>query len=429
MDLPIPAPPAPRPAPGLFRPGFAGRLALAGCAAVVLAYLLLAGLTVASRGGPTAFVVTTDLIGPLSGATILADGHPQLLYDRATQTAAQMRILREGQQGQTHLLPFIHPPFEAILIAPLLAAGLSYVTVFGIWTGLALLAIGGSLAALRRAWPLAGLSGWLAVAAALSFLPLYAGLLLGQTAAFVLLGWALGSAALRRGYDGWAGVGFALAVVKPQLLPGLLLALLIMRRWRVLAAWAVTVGGIVAVTLPILGLDWPIHYLRLTLSVGGYPPDPVLNPTTMQNWRGLLTRLFGDTALTNNLALVAAALTLGVIAWIWIGAGRQAWTPGTPDWNRRWAATLCAALLSTPYLLPHDLALVLVPAWILAADALERADRRLAAWLWLGWALGFLLLSMAIPIPPAVPWLVGTVGWLLWQARWRQSTQLPPTPV
>ncbi len=424
MNVASPAPPPPAPGAGLLTPGFAGRLALAGCASVVLAYLLLTGLTVGSRGGPTAFVVTSDLISNLSGAAILEQGQPQLLYDRPTQTAIQAAILLQGQQTQIHVLPFIHLPFEALLIAPLHAVGLSYVSIFVIWTLLGLAAVGGSLIALGKGWPLPRASTPLVIVAMVSFLPLYLGLLLGQSTAFLLLAWAGGSAALRRGSDGWAGVIFALAAIKPQALPVLLFVLLITRRWRTLGAFLGTVGGAVALTLPLLGWDWPVRYAQLALSVGGYPPDPMLNPTQMQNWRGLFTRTLGDTPFANTLTLVVAGLSLALVACLWLGPGRAAWQPGSQAWNRRWAATLLANLLITPYLLPHDLALVLVPAWILAADALARADRRLAAWLWLGWALGFLLLSTAIPIPPAVPWLVGTVGWLLWQARPARATPI-----
>src|SRR6478672_1450326 len=99
------------PAPGLLSPGFAGRLVAAGCMAVLAAYAVLAGLTVARRGGPLPFVVTSDLISNLTGAALLEQGQGVLLYDRAAQTAAQTAILQQGGQGLVRLLPFVHLPF------------------------------------------------------------------------------------------------------------------------------------------------------------------------------------------------------------------------------------------------------------------------------------------------------------------------------
>ena len=194
------------------------------------------------------------------------------------------------------LLPYNHPPFEALLVAGEQAGGLSPGGSFALWTLLSFGAIAATLITLRWAWPVAGRRGWLLVGAALTFFPLTAGLLLGQSTALVLLGWAAGSAALRRGHPGWAGAAFALALLKPQAVPVLLLALLLMRQWRALAACAATALGAVLVTLPILGLDWPLRYAAFTLRVAAWPPSPALDPAIMQNWRGLFIRLLGDSS-------------------------------------------------------------------------------------------------------------------------------------
>jgi hypothetical protein len=411
-----------------FSPGFGTRLGVGLGLALLLSYALLTVVTIERRGGLVPYVVASDLISNLSGAAILESGHPELLYDRAAQSAAQAAILREGGLALTRPLPFIHLPFEALLVAALHGLGLSYTAVFGVWTLLGLAAIGAALAALQRGWPLPGRQAALLSLAALSFFPLYIGLLLGQSTALLLPAWAAGSAALRRGRDGWAGAAFALALIKPQALPALLLVLLLMRRWRALGAFAAVGGGAIALTLPFLGWDWPLRYLQLALSVGGYPPDPVLNPAGMQNWRGLIIHLLGDTALANTVTLVVSGLSLLGLAALWLGPGRGRWQPDTPTWSRLWIITLFANLLVTPYLLPHDLALAVVPGWLLAAGSWGTG--RHAAWLGLGWALGFTTASPALPVPPAVLWMLLTVGWLAWEAfRTAIPRRAPPDVV
>ncbi|HUS14895.1 MAG TPA: hypothetical protein VM536_07725, partial [Chloroflexia bacterium] len=143
-------------------------------------------------------------------------------------------------------------------------------------------------------------------------------------------------------------------------------------------------------------------------------------PSLMQNWRGQIVRLLGDTPSANLLALVLAGGTLVLVALLWRGPGnRGRWEPGTPNWDRRWAATLLAALLITPYLLPHDLCLAIVPGWILAAH--PAGNRAWGAWIAAGWGAGLLVLNATLPLIPAVLWMAGTAGLLFWQLHHHQE--------
>lgn len=409
---------APPKTPGpILQPGFLRRLGIAGCGAALAAYALLAGLTVAGRGGPGPFVALSDLLSNLSGAAILRDGQAPQLYDRATQTAEQAAILAGAGLTLQHTLPFVHLPAEPALLAPLLALGLSYPAVFVLWTLLSLALIAGSLALLWRGWPPGRARGALCVLAAVTFCPLFVSLLLGQSSAIMLFGWAASSFLLRRGRGGRAGAALLIAAVKPQAVLTPLFALLVTRRWRALGGFAGAAAVCLALSLPLLGWDWPLRYARLALSVGGYPPDPTLNPASMPNWRGSLIQLFGDSALVNQAALAAALLSLGVVGALWLGGGAD-WAPETPRWSRRWAATLLAHQLISPYLLPHDLTLAIVPGWILAADPEFARSRPLQAWLWAGWGLGLLVITNgALAVLPATLWTAATVGLLFWRDR------------
>jgi hypothetical protein len=428
-DLP-PAPPAPHAPAPLLRPGFGRRLGIALCLALLVAYGFIAFNLVRNpqTGGPEGYVRQTDFLIVLTGSAVLAEGRPQALYDEQAQTAAQARLLRAVGREPLRLLPFNHPPFEALLTRLLQLAGLAAPGIFAAWTLLSCGAIGLALAALHWAWPVPGAPGRLLTLAALSFFPLTGALLLGQSTPLILLGWAAGSAALRRGYGGWAGVALALAAIKPQAVPVLLLALLLMRRWRTLLAWAATISAATLAVMPFLGADWPLRYLRFVLAVAAWPPSPALDPAFMQNWRGLFIRLFGDGSIAGGLAVAATVLSLALVVLLWAGPGplrARGRHPGTAGWDRRWAMTLLIALLVNPHLLPHDLTPALVPAWMLAAAVLPAAPRGWIAWLWAGWVAGFVaMLYNSFVLSPAVLWLIATVALLV-----RHTLQQPtPTP-
>jgi hypothetical protein len=391
-------------------PSIALRFGIGLCLALLLGYIWLAATTVQKAGGTDAYVRKTDFLSMATAAAILAQ-RPGALYDETAQASVQGALLRAGSLTPLQLLPYNHPPFEALLILPLWEAGAGLDMMLGLWTLLGLAALAASLAVLRWAWPASGARGVLALLATLSFFPGVVSLLLGQNTTVVLLGWAAGSALLRRGRPGPAGAALALSVLKPQTLPVILFALLLMRAWRALITWAATVGLGALLVTPFLGLDWPVRYVSFLLRIAAWPPNAAIDPRTMQNWRGLFERLLGPGLPGTVLTLAASLLSLALVAGWWTlrrtdpGGVRL----GAPSGDWWWAAVLLVAILVSPHVQPHDLTLALAPAWILAAHAIQRADRRLAAWLWIGWLCGFAAAVAATwSAAPAVLWLAIT---------------------
>jgi hypothetical protein len=400
-------------------PGFGVRLGRGLGLGIAAVYVLMAAILLQQADSLDRYAIKTDYVTTLTGAEIVLAGNATQLYNRETQAAVQPRLLQEVGYGTAPLVPFIHSPLERVLVVPVRALGLSYGASFAVWTALNLLALAGAVWALGWGWSLGPRLNLIGALGVVTFFPLYEALLTGQTAALMLLGGGLGGAALRRRYDGWAGVGFAIALVKPQALLLVLLVLFALRRWRALAAFAATAGGLLVVSVLLLGLNWPLDYLRLALSVGGYPHDIVLDPLLMQNWRGQASLLLGDNATANTVATGLSLVSLVALALLWWGRDRARWQPATPAWSRRWAGTLLIAMLTVPYLLPPDFALAIVPGWILAYLAVERQQRGLGLWVGAGWLVGLAMLSgpvrpLGIPIMLTVLWMVITVGWLLW---------------
>src|SRR5689334_1525723 len=99
-------------------PGFATRLGIGICLALLAGYLGLAALQAQQAGTLERYALKADLLTTLTGAQIVVDGHPGQVYDRPTQEQTQTRLRAGGGYPPGRLLPFIHPPFELFLIVP-----------------------------------------------------------------------------------------------------------------------------------------------------------------------------------------------------------------------------------------------------------------------------------------------------------------------
>jgi hypothetical protein len=217
-------------------------------AAVILLWLL--GWTVfedAAQGGLRNSDWPTFMI---FGRLAVSDaGH---LYDRDAQRRQQLAILGQGgysQNGQPPgLLGAVAPPWVAFLAAPFAALGLVAGGLLWTLTEFAALLAGLALLA-RRVWDAvfaaAGIPAWIMLANA-------------QLDGLVVLGLGL-AWRLHRERPLLAGLALGLTLVKPHLVLVLPLALLLRRRWAVLAGWAVSAAILVGATELVdsrLSLAW-----------------------------------------------------------------------------------------------------------------------------------------------------------------------------
>lgn len=404
---------SPVPAPSRLRPGFLRRLGFGLGIGLLIAYAALVVMQVRRPG----YVLRTDFIGDLTGVMLLADGRPAAMYDEAAQEATQATLLRTDGSRLTQLLHFNHLPYESLLLLPLHTLGWGFGALLAVWSLLNAAAVAAGLALLRWAWPVRGPPGQSVILAALTFFPLTTAFLLGQNSGLVFLGWAGGSAALRRGYPGWAGAAFALATLKPQAMPLILLALLCDRAWRAWGVYSAVGVASVLITMPLLGADWPLRYIGYLVRYVTVPPSGSIDPVTLQNLLGFADRLLGTGPPATVLAAALTVLALAAFGFLWWYTRRAGGVPGTPAWDRYWVAVLVLALLVSPHVQRHDLTLALVPGWILAAHALTPANVRRLAWLGLGWLAGLIAgILPAFVLSPMVLWLAGTAGWALWSA-------------
>src|SRR6266704_3845002 len=201
---------------------------------------------------PNDDVINSDWPAFATGARLIVSD-PGHLYDLAAQQRAESDVtggrvlVTVGIHG---ILPFLAPAWVALLAVPFDAIGTDLGGRLWILAGLVCLAFGLYLAT-RPQPPNAILAAFAGVPTALTMLN-------AQLDGFVVLGIGAAVALWSRPYI--AGVTLGLTLMKPQLVLPLGVALLLARRWKVLAGWAA--AGLVLL-LPTLFLDphWVTDWL------------------------------------------------------------------------------------------------------------------------------------------------------------------------
>lgn len=293
-----------------------------------LAFLLAAGLTLLwTRHLPLDRVRLgqNDFLGLYAGAKLV--GTP-LLY-----SAAAVYKLQEDAAGIS--LPAVlysRPPFYAALLRPV--AALPYREAYFDFEGLNLAALFAFLwFGARRdkfLWVLGGIS-----------IPVATAIANGQDVFLLLLiclgGWKLE----QRHKSFWSGLVFSLLAIKFHFFLFIPIALLLRKRWKMLAGTATGGVALFAGSAWLQGWDWPVVYLKF-LRMPGITPAPFPAP----NLHGLLSATTGDPAIVELLFTALIALAL-----IWI-------TLRTPDLGPALALAVVAGLLTSYHAYIQDACLL-----------------------------------------------------------------------
>jgi hypothetical protein len=272
-----------------------------------------------------------------------------------------------------------------------------YTAIFTLWELLMLGLLAASIWTMQRVLPVHGAALFVTVLAAISYQPVARSFILGQNSPMVLLGICLVYAASRQKHDLLAGLALLLVAPKPQVLPVIGLVLLLQGRWRALLVFGGAMSALCVAAMPVLGADWPLQYVRLLVGVAGWQDTGAIDPGIMHNWRGFATHIFGGWApgLVTPVFLLLTLLSVGLLVWLWLRTRRA----GTAEANNTrqasfdtlWAVAGIMCVLTSLHLNPHDLVLLIFPAWIVGAYALSGAfggaSRTWLGVLWLGYAL------------------------------------------
>ena len=180
-----------------------------------------------------------DFFSFYAAAEIFVKQGPSSVYDILTQKQYEIAITQRPADSFI-VLPYFHPPFYTLLIAPL--AFLSYRAAYYAMTAFNVaLLIALTVILVRGSLRVHGRAVIVAVSLIAGFLPVFVTILQGQSDLVVLVPLAGAYMAWSRGRAGWAGVLSALAFSKPQLLLLIPILFITRRSWRAMAGFAGTV--------------------------------------------------------------------------------------------------------------------------------------------------------------------------------------------
>jgi Glycosyltransferase family 87 len=320
----------------------------------------------------------TDFSVTYIGSRMVYLGQGSKLYDLAEQQKLKRLLLPDAEP-----LIYEHPPFEALLLAPL--GALPYKTAFLIW-GLINVAIWLMLPYLLRPYAPAPRDDLAYLVLWLLFAPLGVALFQGQSSLLILLAYSLAFIALKRGCDFRAGAILGLGLFKFQFILPFVLIFLLRRQWRFLKGFLATAAGLGV--LSVVAVGWPgiWSYIHLLVSVARHPDNSTYGAAIgMGTVQGFVHALLGKVLRRSAISLLVAAISAALIGW-------SAWRWRAADDRERgrtfdlmFAVSVVVALVTGFHMFTHDLSPLML-AMLLVAAHFPGSDR-LALRLTLGAAL------------------------------------------
>jgi glycosyl transferase family 87/glycosyl transferase family 2 len=359
-----------------------------------------------------------DFFSFYSAAKLYVERGGSAVYDLVLQRQMQIEVTGEPA-GRFIVLPYFHPPYYTLLIAPLgyLNYRQAYIAmaIFNVILAAALVII-----LVRSSLSIHGRAAVVAAVLIAGFFPLFVTVLQGQSDLVVLVPLAAAYVAWSRGNLGWAGIFSALALSKPQLLLLIPVLFVARRAWRALAGFAGVVLAMGLVSLAGFGFAPVIGYLNSVgaWAIGGSLPtngEIVYTDTAVYSLRNVLQALPGG----GTAALVILLFLLALVAL------SLSWRPDKPRLD--FALAIAASLVLSPHQNVHDLALLVIPGFALADLALAGSLRwPRAATVVLAFSYAAMNLALAFTLWSAA---IGALAVAAYLAVERLAVQPDPIPV
>lgn len=310
----------------------------------------------------------TDFSVTYIGARMVYLGHGSKLYDLDEQHKLKASLLPHGEP-----LIYEHPPFEALLLAPL--AALPYRTAYLLW-GLMNIAIWLSLPWLLRPYAPVPREELGYIALWVLFAPLGVTLFQGQSSLVMLLLYSLAFMAMQRGRDFRAGVALGLGLLKFQFAVPFVVIFLLRRKWTMIKGFFAT--AFVLGVLSVIAVGWRGigDYLHLLAAVASHPSNVSYGSAVdMATIHGFAHATLGAALGSSTVLLTVVGISTFLIGW-------TAW-----QWNRvdragdrrssdlMFGAAIVVSLLTGLHMFTHDLSPMLLTMLLVAAHVTESHER------------------------------------------------------
>ena len=334
-------------------------------------------------------IVELDLRTFYTAGYMVRTGHAGELYDPQAQLYFQNLLVSKGRLA----LPYIHPPYEALLDAPF--SLLSYRSAYFVFIAFNLLLLGASFWLLRpRMNNLAAIFPWLPIVLFLSFIPIADALIQDQDSILLLLIFIVTGLLLDRHRFLEAGAVLALGLFRFQIVLPIALLFLLWRRWRFCIGFTFSSAVLFFVSLFMVGWSGVKVYCATLLSFThrASPQDDHLIrvlPQYMLNLRGMIFTLNRVHVPDSWLPVLTALASIAVLFW----AARK------PAIGSLTVAIPAAALVSYHFLV-HDMSVLLLPI-VLVMDQFVHFEGTRDSRRWLFRSAAFLFV---VPIMQVFLW-------------------------
>ncbi|MDP8991102.1 MAG: DUF2029 domain-containing protein [Acidobacteriota bacterium] len=278
-----------------------------------------------------------DFLNLYTGASLALTGHFAELHDPVVQLARERQIVPQ----LTALVPFVRPGFYAAILAPL--ALLPYTAAFAVWIALQCALL---LASWGWAWRKFGSD---ALVFAALFLPAPLGIATGQDCVLLLVIFIAAFTLAERGRSFASGLVLGLLLWKFHLVLLWPVALLVQRRWRALAGFALAGTAEFATCVALGGWGAIRTYIALLTNKNIERLSP--SPELMISYQGFAANL-GIASPAFNLLWIASIIAVFV------------WTVREAPLWRMFAVTAVASELIVPHVYGYDATLLLLPIWL-----------------------------------------------------------------
>ena len=292
-----------------------------------------------------------------SAGKIVARGMAHRLYDKDLQFQVQREFTKDVKIRQA-ALPYNHPPFEALIFAPL--SYLTYVNAYLLWDAMNLCMLLATVLILRphiSVLQSAPVGFWFL--SILAFFPIFVALLQGQDSIVLLLLLSLVFVTLKRRHDFCAGICLGAGLFRFHLVIPVFLLLLVRKNWKAAMGFASVGIGLTLLSFAMMGWDGLLQYPAFVLEVERSLSQGTRIVTDMPNLRGLAD-------LFSSGRGPYAFLTVAATAFVMFGLAASRWHPALDDlgFDAGFALTVVVTLLIAYHALVHDLSLLLIPVYL-----------------------------------------------------------------
>jgi hypothetical protein len=345
-----------------------------------------------ARGDPDFTVFYT-------AAKILRGGHAARLYGPSTQWAVQ-REFTNNSDRRAGPLPFIHPPFEALLFVTYF----SYPAAFTLWS---VLNLGLLCAVVLVVKPLVGflekIPWWEAVLGTLAFFPIFANFHQGQDAILLLLVVSFSYRALTRNAYFIAGSLLGLGMFKYHLILPLFLVVGVWKGRKFVCGFLAITFLLALLSVGMVGWHGAIRYPSFALSVVNRPELGGIPTRQLPDLLGLFA---GWPVLQPpKWPLQACVLACTVLLLVAISLLRK-YAHNEEGLKLSFSSAVTAALLAGYSTNTYDISLLVLPLLLVADYCVRRlrSDKQAGIYLFL----------------PVIPLLISPLWFLLW-LKWQRT--------